>query len=187
MTTEHPIGAPVLAALLAIAFVFLASSCGQSTSAAKLSTPSAGFSPPPAASPPPGGPVPAQLLGSWYLPPAAVLAFSDGPCPSPATAANCFFRLTFSATHLDPGEPFDTYAQAYANNGGTTGQGSGRTLVNNDEVDFFNGSLCGLQLPDGVGRYTWTLASGLLTLKLISDPCTFRPGWFTYQSFSRAP
>lgn len=57
MTTQRWNGSPAIAALLSIAVVFLASSCGQPTYSAKLPTPSA------APSPPPGGPVPDQLLG----------------------------------------------------------------------------------------------------------------------------
>jgi hypothetical protein len=187
MTTQRQMGSPANAVVLGIAFAIVGSACGgQSTSSAKLPTPAVAPSPPPAASPPAGGPVPAQLLGSWYLPPASVVAMGDGPCPSSATAANCFFRLTFYAAHLDPGGTFDTYAQAVTAQGGTLGSGSGNVVVNNNEIDFFNGVLCGLKLPDGVGRYTWTLTGGLLTLTLISDPCE-RPAAYTSGSFSRTP
>jgi hypothetical protein len=125
--------------------------------------------PPPAVSPPPGGPVPAQLQGNWFLAPAAVdaiLGHEDGnSCPSPpvaVTATNCFFLLNLTATtfHLE-GTGIDT--------------GSGNVVVNGNEIDFFNGALCYLQLPDGVGRYRWTLKSGVLRLTLISDPCNRAP------------
>lgn len=150
---------PPVAALLALAIVFLASSCGPSTSSAKLPTPSV------APSPPPGGPVPAQLLGDWYWfrPPADVTAVSGVACPSPPTPTNCFFQLTLTAT---------TYHQAFTATGGSQFAGSGDVVVNNNEIDFFNGAICGLKLPDGVGRYTWTLTRGILYFKLISDPCT---------------
>jgi len=127
--------------------------------------------------------VPAQLLGMWYLPPAAVEAMGDGPCPSPATVANCFFWLRF--TH-NVGAQFDTYQEGATNRNGAGGQGGGEVVVNNNEIDFFNGALCGLHLPEGVGRYTWRLTAGLLTLTLISDPCA-RPDAYTSGSFSRTP
>jgi hypothetical protein len=48
----------------------------------------------------------------------------------------------------------------------------GNVVVTGDEIDFFNGDICGLQLPDGVGRYRWTLASGTLHLvSITTDPC----------------
>jgi hypothetical protein len=171
MTTERRIGSPAIPAVLAAAFIILASSCGQSTSSAKVSTSSA------AAGPPPGGPVPAQLLGDWFLPPAAVEPVSGVPCPSPATAVNCFFQLTLLAT---------TYHQAFTASGGTQDAGEGDVVVNNSEIDFFNGVICGLKLPDGVGRYTWAITDGILYLTLISDPCT-RSEVYTKQGWSRTP
>ncbi|HVS05050.1 MAG TPA: hypothetical protein VHK65_02650 [Candidatus Dormibacteraeota bacterium] len=60
-------------------------------------------------------------------------------------------------------------------------QGSGNLVDNNSEIDFFNGISC-----DGVGRYTWTLPSGLLHLTLISDPCG-RSGLLTLQNWARTP
>jgi hypothetical protein len=161
MTSERRTGSSAIAALLAMAFVLLASSCGQSTSSAVLPTPSVAFSPTPAASLPPGGPVPAQLLGDWYLPPAAVEAAIGESCPSPATTSNCFYDLTLAPT---------SYKLVYRD-GGVSGAGNGDAVVNNNEIDFFNGQQCGLQLPDGVGRYTWILTGGILTFTLISDPC----------------
>src|SRR5450759_1681684 len=87
------IGSPAIASLLAIAVVLLASSCSQSTSSAKLPTPSA------APSPPPGGPVPDQLLGDWFMamPPAVIEVRTGVPCPSPPTAEHCFFQLRLLA------------------------------------------------------------------------------------------
>lgn len=35
--------------------------------------------------------------------------------------------------------------------------GHGDLVVNGDEIAFFNAQICGLLLPDGVGRYRWTL------------------------------
>jgi hypothetical protein len=177
MTARRWIGWPAIAALLGLAIVVLASSCGQSTSSSTVPTPSLASSPTPAASPPPGGPVPAQLLGDWFLPPAAVLAHSMS-CPSNPTGANCFIKLTFTAT---------TYQLAFKGiGGGPSGQGD--VVVNNDEIDFFNGVHCGLQLPDGVGRYTWTLTRGVLQFAPLNmDPCG-RPALSYYpQGWSRTP
>jgi hypothetical protein len=174
MTVLRGIGSPAIAAALGIAIVMLAASCGQSTASATVPTPSVAVSPTPAASPPLGGPVPAQLLGDWYLPPAAAEAAVGVSCPSPATTSNCFYDLTLAPT---------SYKLVYRD-GGFSGAGNGDAVVNNNEIDFFNGQQCGLQLSDGVGRYTWTLTGGILTFTLISDPCG-RSGKFTQRGWSR--
>lgn len=147
----------------------LAYSCGQPTSSATLPTPSraasataSAFTSP--AAPPQGGPVPVQLLGDWYLflPPDRFAAITSFSCPSQPTSANCFFQLTLSAT---------TYRQSFTARGGRQSAGQGDVVVNNQEIDFFNGALCGLQLPDGIGRYSWSIVSGVLSFTLMSDPC----------------
>jgi hypothetical protein len=172
MTARRWIGWPAIAAMLGLAIVVLASSCGQSTSSSTVPTPSVASSPTPAASPPPGGPVPAQLLGDWFLPPAAVLDLGY-TCPSNPNDLNCFAKLTFTAT---------TY-QAVQHAIGANPPGQGDVVVNNDEIDFFNGVQCGLHLPDGVGRFKWTLTSGVLHLvPLNQDPCgrtflAYPQGW----------
>lgn len=155
------------AALICIAIVSLAASCGQSTSSVKLSTPSA------APSPPPGGPVPAQLLGGWYLTPAdinAVLGYSA--CPSPATVATCSVQIVFTAT---------TYS--WPNNLGLE-SGGGNVVVNKTEIDF----LLALPVcPNGVGRYTWTLTGDVLHFApLNQDPCQPRSGFLVNLNFHRA-
>jgi hypothetical protein len=179
MTGQRKICPPAIVATLAVAFVLLAASCGGSTSSAQPATPSAAPSPmhatpAPAPSPPPGGPLPTQLLGDWFLPPATTVAV-DGAnaCPSPPTVQTCFLKLNLTETdyHL-------TLTQ--------TPTGSGNIVVNNDEIDFFNGGNCGLYLPDGVGRYKWTLTGGSLRLKsLDQDPCP-RDGVLN-QTWSRTP
>ena len=168
MKSEGWTKASVALALLAIVVVSLASSCAQSTASA-TSTPSALPSPTPSASlptasPPLGGPVPAQLLGDWYkvMPSDTFTAMSSYPCPAHPTPANCFFQLTLTAT---------SYNQSFTALGGRQDAGQGDVVVNQREIDFFNGALCGLQLQDGVGRYKWTLTGGVLHLALISDPC----------------
>ena len=51
-------------------------------------------------------------------------------------------------------------------------EGRGDIVVNGDEIDFFNGDSCGLQLPQGVGRYRWKLSGTTLTFTGITvDPC----------------
>jgi hypothetical protein len=89
-----------------------------------------------------------------------------------ATSANCFIRLALTAT---------TY-HVYIS---TQLTGSGDVVVNDREIDFFNGALCGLQLPDGVGRYTWTLTAGALHLTALTpDPCG-RDQDLAYHDWSR--
>jgi hypothetical protein len=158
MTTERRI-----AALLGIGLVFLVSSCGQSTSSATRPTPSA------AAGPPPGGSVPAQLLGDWYLPPAIVIAVEgNSACrllQLPLTAT------TYQLTH-------DPVCGVFSS--------SGDVVVNNTEIDFFSADVCGLKLPDGVGRYTWALTGGLLNfVPLNQDPCPRGAAWLANRSYSR--
>jgi hypothetical protein len=46
-------------------------------------------------------------------------------------------------------------------------------------------SSTGLHLPEGVGRYTWTLTGAVIYFTLISDLCT-RADIYTYQGWSRA-
>jgi len=158
--TDGRVSLPVVVAVVGIAMAVLASSCGQSTPSAEAPTPAIAAATP-AASPPPGGPVPAALVGDWYLPPATVLSFGF-TCPSHPTAADCYFLMTLTAT---------TYKWFDGHGGLKDPHGQGDVVVNGNEIDFFNGLGCGLALPDGVGRYTWTLTGGLLSFSLISDPC----------------
>jgi len=154
----------MVAVLIAVLgpFAFLASSCDQSTSSAKLPTPANATTPaavataPPVAYAPPGGPVPAQLLGVWLLPTASVNATIG--CQAPLSVATCRLSLNLTGT-----------GYSFA---GTLPSGPGEVVVNNTEIDFFNASQCTSQGPAGVGRYTWNLASGGLHLApLNSDPC----------------
>jgi hypothetical protein len=161
---------PVIAAALGGATVFFASSCGE---AAAPATPNAESR---TAGWPAGGPVPAELRGDWFMPPSAVEAVSGVPCPTPATTLNCFFQLTFEGT---------TYRQTFSATGGKQEAGQGNVVVKNNEIDFFNGVICGLKLPDGVGRYRWAITAGVLQFTLISDPCT-RWEVYTHQGWTRA-
>lgn len=158
MTTERRI-----AVLLGIAFVFLASSCGQPTSSATRPPTSA------AAGPPPGGSVPAPLLGDWFLPPAIVSAVEGN-------SACRLLRLTLTATtyQLTHDPACDVFSS------------SGAVVVNKTEMDFFSADVCGLKLPDGVGRYTWTLTGGLLQfVPLNQDPCPRGAAWLANRTYSR--
>ena len=150
------------AAPLGVAFVFLASSCGQATPLA-TPTPSAVSSPIPTASPPPGGPVPSQVWGNWYLSGAAVTQVSQTPCPSPPTPTNCFFQLMLGGS---------TWSISYVATGGIVVPSQGNVVANSNEMDFYNSDYCGLQLPAGLGRFTWRVTAGILYFTLISDACT---------------
>jgi len=79
-----------------------------------------------------------------------------------------------------------TYQQAYTASGGKQAAGQASVVVNHNEIDFFNGVICGLKLPYGVGLYTWTITAGVLYFNLISDPCTRREV-HTDQGWSRTP
>ena len=127
--------------------------CG--TQAAVTPTPSPVATPTPVASPPPGGPVPAQLLGDWFLgggdaAPIALNPPSTGgpPCPKPYSSATCYFMLTLAAA---------TY---HVHIGAQTLVASGNAVTNSDEIDVFGGANC-----DGVGRYKWALTGGAFSLR----------------------
>jgi hypothetical protein len=48
----------------------------------------------------------------------------------------------------------------------------GDLVVNGNEIAFFNAPICGLTLPDGVGRYRWTVKGKTLHFELIGqEPC----------------
>lgn len=159
-------------ATLCISIALFASACGQSTPSANATSPSA------AASALAGGQVPALLQGDWLLPPAAANAYqvsSGDSCPAPLAVATCMFKLTLTATSYN----FEINAP------GRTG-GGGNAVVNGTEIDFFNGGACGLELPEGVGRYAWTLTGGVLHFTPMNqDPCPRSP-ILANQSYSRA-
>ena len=165
------IGLRLAAALLMVVLVIAAVGVFLVAHRALTQTVPAGLAPPTHASPswPPAGPVPAQLLGDWFLGPGAYqylrAAIRSGTpsCPSPPTAANCFVKLTFTAT---------TFRESFTAIGGSQDVGVGNVVVNNSEIDFFNDPGCGNLLPDNVGRYTWALTGGVLAFTLISDPCS---------------
>lgn len=48
----------------------------------------------------------------------------------------------------------------------------GDLAVDGNEVAFYNAAICGLTLPDGVGRYRWRVEGETLTFRLIGEePC----------------
>jgi hypothetical protein len=153
-------------AILAVAGItlgLLATACGQSSSTATVTSPSA------ANGRPQGGPVPASLLGDWFLPPAIVAAVEgDTSCR--------MLRLTFTAT---------TYRLTHDPAcGGLTS--TGEVVVNKTEIDLFNADVCGLKLPDGVGRYGWTLIGALLHFTALNpDPCPRGAAWFDNRTYGR--
>jgi hypothetical protein len=115
------------------------------------------------------------LLGDWFLPPAAVIGLGF-KCPSPPTAATCFFQMTLTAM---------TYQVFRAGGVAKQPAGQGDVVVKDNEIDFFNAAYEGCPpLPDGVGRYTWTLTGGVLRFTLISDLCG-RAAVFPQQDWRR--
>ena len=48
----------------------------------------------------------------------------------------------------------------------------GDLAVDGDEIAFFNAAICGLTLPDGVGRYRWKVEDRKLHFQVIGkEPC----------------
>lgn len=110
------------------------------------------------ASPPPGGPPPTVLIGTWTR----VVSTADSGAV-----------VTFSADGFRVADKL--------------GGGIGDVVVNGDEIDFFNVQACGLFLPEGVGRYRWTLHGATLHFApLNSDPCPVRHAHFADQDFTRS-
>jgi hypothetical protein len=170
MTHHRWIGSPAIASLLGLTLALLASACGGASSSAKspntAASPSAALTP--MGSPPPGGPVPAQLLGVWLL---------HTPNPDPGMALDGIINgqvqltltpTTYSVETLST-DPIQRVTE------------SGAVVVNTNEIDFFTETsgqpFCHLQLPDGVGRYKWTLIGGVLHFATVvasgyfGDPC----------------
>jgi len=163
MPTHGSTRSGVILAAVGITLGLVVAACGQPGSTATVTTPSV------ANGRPQGGPVPATLLGDWFLPPAIVVAVEGN--------SSCrLLRLTLTAT---------TYRLTHDPAcGGLTS--TGEAVVNKTEIDFFNADVCGLKLPDGVGRYGWTLAGGLLHFSALNpDPCPRGAAWFDNRSYSR--
>ena len=112
--------------------------------------------------------VPTQLLGDWFLPPATVSGIMRND--------SCrLLKLTLAAT---------TYHLTHTDNPACGTSSSGDVVVNRTEMDFFNADVCGLRLPDGVGRYTWTLTDGALHFAPRGqDPCPRGQYWFDERTY----
>jgi hypothetical protein len=106
--------------------------------------------------------VPAQLLGNWIL-----HTPNLDPQLGLSGLTNGKLLLTLTLT---------TYrVVAVNNNPHPASVDAGSVVVNNNEIDLFSEisgePFCHPQLPDGVGRYAWTLTGGVLHFTMISDPC----------------
>lgn len=105
--------------------------------------------PTPSPAAPQGGPAPAELLGQW------VDIRDIGSAVTRAGVGRFVIRP-------------DSFVAG--------GAARGELVVRGKEIDFYNGSLCGIPLPGGVGRYRWSISGGLLRFTpLAPDPCTDRP------------
>jgi hypothetical protein len=67
----------------------------------------------------------------------------------------------------------------------TAEQGHGDIVVSGQEIDFFSGTLCSLALPQGVGRYRWTLQGIHLHLAPLNNGPCGRIGLLTNQSYTK--
>jgi hypothetical protein len=48
----------------------------------------------------------------------------------------------------------------------------GDLVVDGDEILFYNAAICGLTLPDGIGRYRWAVDHDALRFELVGkEPC----------------
>jgi hypothetical protein len=113
--------------------------------------------------------VPAKMLGDWFLPP-VIVAVVEG------NRACRLLKLTLTATSYQL--THDPACGALAS--------SGEVVVNESEIDFFNADVCGLKLPNGVGRYTWSLSDGVLHfVPRNQDPCPRGIAWLANRSYSR--
>ena len=128
----------------------LAAFCVTVALGACAAQPPAGSAITPAASASPSSPTPSAAPSGWPT--------GD---PVPAAPAGTWYRsgetLIFSG---------NTYSFPTAAGAG------GNVVVNGNEILFFNGSTCGLFLPGGIGRYSWTVSGESLNfVALARDPC----------------
>ena len=135
-------------ALAAFCVTLALGACSAQPPAGSAITPAASqsaSSPTPSAAPsgwPTGDPVPAELAGRWY----------QGGAANSGGEVLILSGNTYS---------FPTAAGA-----------GGNVVVNGNEILFFNGSACGLFLPEGIGRYSWTVSGESLNfVALARDPC----------------
>jgi hypothetical protein len=105
---------------------------------------------------PGGGPAPSSLQGTWRL------VSKDSP--------EAGLLLIVSDSHYRVAGRF----------------ASGDLVVDGDEIAFFNAALCGLTLPEGVGRYRWRVKSNRLRFDSVEkDPCGGRTDILDGMSYER--
>ena len=147
----------VLAALVLLVSVRVGEELSNRQRALTTPPPSATPTVAPPASAPPGGPVPITLAGDWSLRSA-----------TPSTSPDLVFQANSYELITSGGISF------------------GNVAVNGNEMDFFNGSMCRIPLPGGVGRYRWSLHSGVLQFApLNADPCGGRTRPLANQTYVR--
>jgi hypothetical protein len=62
----------------------------------------------------------------------------------------------------------------------------GDLAVGGDEIAFFNAAICGLTLPDGVGRYRWTVKGDALRFEPVGkEPCGGRADILANATYKR--
>lgn len=128
-----------LAGLLA-ALVLVGCGGGSTASTTAAATTSApASSTQSAAGAPVGDPAPAELQGTW------VLASKHNPEKG--------LKFVISERHYRV----------------PTRLAHGDLVVNGNEIAFFNAQICGLQLPDGVGRYRWAIRGDFLHFEVIGE------------------
>ena len=48
---------------------------------------------------------------------------------------------------------------------------TGNVVGHGSEIDFFERAWCGTYLPEGIGRYRWTLSGQSVNFVKLADPC----------------
>lgn len=154
----------VFVAVAAVLFLVVASTghlLASRRSASVTAPPTSAARPTP--TPPPGGLVPAVLSGGWQQ-------TSTALSPPPV--------LTFYN-----GNRFELWVSSRTYGGGVS---FGSVVVNGSEIDLFNGDICAIPLPGGVGRYRWTEQNGVLHFTpLNADPCSMRSLFVANRSYTR--
>lgn len=125
---------------------------------------SAGTTPSAAAGAPSFAPTASSTTSA--LTPASTPAWPVGE-PVPATLAGVWYFPLRSSTITLTGTDYRVVQTAPSN------AAHGNVVVAGDEIDFFNGSGCGVPLPNGVGRYRWTIRGTMSVhfTALNDDPC----------------
>jgi hypothetical protein len=147
----------LLAAVVLLVSVRVGEELSNRQRASGTPPPSATSTVAPTASAPPGGAVPTTLAGNWIL------------------------RTTTPST--SPDLVFQASSYELITNGGLS---FGNVAVNGNEIDFFNGNVCRIPLPGGVGRYRWSLHGGVLQFTPLNmDPCGGRTRPLANQTYVR--